>query len=534
MARDRALVLRPRRFVSCLLAVGETITLRLFVACVLASTLLIATARAESSSQHSRQAKPGLAKTSSETKRESLPASPAPEVVLISPEAGSIVKEASPTFRWRVSNLPKGQKVSYSLRVVEVLPEQNLQDALQKNPPVLERKNLTDPSFQVLKQRRLATGKIYAMQVAAFGPTGTELSRSGASFFSVNSWPSFCFLIPPAPTIDFCVGQSFVIAYALSPGGGPYHWTLNPGGISGTSPINVSAITIPAGSITASGVYTLTVTAPGCPPQTAPQIPLTAHQPPVAGTISVSTTGPQPICPGDAAVLTLNGSSGQVQWYSSTSQSNFFNFTNMMLGAVGNTVLNTNNLSQTTYYGVMVSSPNGGPCLPVSSSIVQVSVKPPPVPPVITAPPLICVGGSATIQVTSASGNGTYQWICKGAPCGAPSTAQPTSMTVTDPGNYALEFDDGCSTVSSNIVTIQPDLLAVTISAPCCVHKKQMFQLCAQPINGTGGYQYQWTNSSSTTACLAVKGSTTTTYTVIVTDSFGCHVKTSFTVTVCP
>src|SRR5207249_1724038 len=109
---------------------------------------------------------------------------------------------------------------------------------------------------------------------------------------------------------------------ALSPGGGPYHWTLNPGGISGTSPINVSAITIPAGSITASGVYTLTVTAPGCNPLTAPQIPVTAHTPPVAGVITVSQTNH---CPGDAfAVLTLTGSSGNVQWYSSTSSTNVF------------------------------------------------------------------------------------------------------------------------------------------------------------------------------------------------------------------
>jgi hypothetical protein len=71
------------------------------------------------------------------------------DITLVSPAAGSLVKEPRPTFRWKLSRLPAGvPKVFYTIRIVELQPKQTLDEALLKNPPVLERRNLTEDSFQ--------------------------------------------------------------------------------------------------------------------------------------------------------------------------------------------------------------------------------------------------------------------------------------------------------------------------------------------------------------------------------------------------
>ncbi len=661
-------------------------------------------------------------------------AQPQIQIELISPTIGSLIQESRPTFRWKLSGFPLGvQRVIYALKVVEVLPEQGLEEALLKNKEVVGR-DLTEDQFQLQKtDGELAREKIYAWRIAAFDRPGNEISRSSASFFAVGAWPPwhFCFLIPIAQTINYCIGQTVAVANAFFvPSGGPYSWTLTPGGGSGVS--TSPTITLPAGMITTPGThnYTLTVSGPGCPPQSLPitivaspqatagtawvsgaihqwdppnwtqfanlccgsalklkldppivgniqweqsinngpftaipgatgasvninssQLPCNPAQPvpiryrarvsttsacadfisnnvyvviypPAQGTVTASPTpicvgatstisltgnqagttvtwyqGPSAsgpwtplglpagtvsfpvtpgittsyqavvqwpgvtfpagtcpaatptvtvvvdqkpiagtivatppiICPGDDSVLTLTGSSGLVQWYSSTNPNptTFFTPGNMIVGATNNTTQDTNILNVTTYYGVVVSSPNGV-CPAVQSAIVPVIVKPNPGPITISGPAFICPFGSATLNVTSGGGSGHYQWYCDGAPCGPNSS----TMTVTEPGNYQLEYDEGCAPVQSNIVTIQPDLLTVAITGPCCSCNGKKVKLCAAAANGVGPYTYSWSNGA-TTSCILVIPNVTTTYTVTVTDTNGCKVSQSFTVTVC-
>lgn len=637
----------------------------------------------------------------------------------------------------------EAQKVSYSLRVVEILPEQTLQDALQKNPAALERKNLTETSFQVPGKGGLASEKIYAVSVTAFGPGGIELSRSSGSVFGFGWTINFCFLIPISP-VDYCIGQSsgLNVAWAFMTGSGSFSWTLtpvNPAGpqLTGSStPITILANQLPgtqgtytynlvATKGTCSRSTTITINAhqaptagsasisaalhftdapswtqfvniccgtglklqvappivgniqweqstnngitwtpvsgatgnpininsqqlPPCPAQpkgicyharistgapcadfvtntvyaviypppqgtvtavpsaicvgspvtitlsgnqpgttwtwtptlsqapantvsftdvpaatttyqatvkwpvvmspsgtcqpVTPGVTVTVDQKPVAGTLIAS---PPIICPGDDSVLTLTGSSGVAQWYSSTNPNpaTFFTPANQIAGALGNTTQNSNILNVTTYFGVQVSSPNGV-CPAVYSAIIPVTVNQPPNAPNITGSShFICIGGSVTLTAPPLPTGLTYQWYCNGAPCGILNSQ---TLLVTDPGNYWVEIGwsalnpngspKACGTVKSNIWTIQADLLAVNIAGPCCPCKGQKIQLCAQPINGTGPYHYQWSANagSSTAQCTLVIPTVTTTYTVTVTDNNGCHATTSFIVTVCP
>jgi len=432
---------------------------------------------------------------------------------------------------------------------VELRPKQTLDEALTKSESVIERRDLAENSFQFPERgAQLVTEKVYAWRVIAFDLSGKEVSRSGPSFFGVNKWPTwtFCTLLLYSSNFDYCIDplSQLTVAFALMTGTGSYNWILvqtsGLGTSGGSGSTTSSTITIPANALPTSPgtyTYTLTVTSGTCTKTV--NFTVVVYPSPVAGTITVTSLPSPPICPGDDAVLTLSGQSvpGQIQWYSSTLPGNVFS--NPIVGATNNTVQNTNPLGTTTYFGVLVSSPYAA--CPPASTIVQVVVKPPHGPVTISGPPVLCVGASATVNVTSGgAGCTSFQWYCDGAPCGPnlPSmTVLPfTTYTDTDPVNYQLDCFDGCSTVSSNIITIQPDLLAVKITGPCCPCKGQKIQLCAQPVNGTPPYQYHWSPNAGgvMTQCTLVIPNITTTYSVTVKDANNCQAMDSFTAIVCP
>ena len=475
------------------------------------------------------------------------------DITLISPTAGSVVMEPRPTFRWKFSGLRAGvPKVFYTLRIVELQPKQTLDEALMKNPPVLERRNLTEDSFQFPERgAQLVAARVYAWRVRASDLNGKEISQSLASLFGRTSLPQWalCALSMLSTSFDYCIGPMSGLTVGVMTGGSlNYTWTLvqtSGQGTSGGSGPSTSTITIPTGALpTTPGTYTYTLTVTdGTCTQTA-NFTIVVDVPPVAGTITVTPDPPAtqlPLCAGEAAVLTLNGQSmpGLIQWYSSTNPNSSAILVLANMISVSNTTQNTNPLNTTTYFAVQVSSLNGA--CPPAYTIVQVPVKPPHGPVPISGPSVRCVGASATLNVASGgAGCTSFQWYCDGAPCGPNSPSMTVVpfpfLTDTDPVNYQVECFDGCSTVSSNVWTIQPDLLAVKINGPCCPCKGQKIQLCAQPVNGTPPYQYQWSSSagSGITQCKLVLPVMTTTYSVTVTDANGCQAMDSFTATVCP
>jgi len=266
---------------------------------------------------------------------------PPPEITLVSPAIGSLVK-GSPLISWKVSGLPgEVQRVFYSLRVVEVLPDQSLQEALLKNPPAFERNGLTDSSYQVPREGGLESGKVYAFYTTAFGPGGVEVSRSSGSFFAIGAWPpwSFCWLFNLGP-VDYCINQSagVTVAFAFMTGSGNFSWTLSCGG---TGSSGSGTITIPASMLPPTpGTYncTLTVTRGTCTRSTT--ITINAFPPSAVGGTAVVASSPNPICDGQTAVLDVQGESGNVgQWEYSDNNGPWLNATSafFIAGAPANT-----------------------------------------------------------------------------------------------------------------------------------------------------------------------------------------------------
>lgn len=237
---------------------------------------------------------------------------------------------------------------------------------------------------------------------------------------------------------------------------------------------------------------------------------------PAAGTI---TATPDPICPGNDSVLILNGSSGNVQWYSSTDCIPAAVFASPMGGATGNTVQNTNILQQTTCYGVEVSSLKGV-CPSVKGPLKKVTVQSLPAAPVVTGPQILCPGKTVTLS-SSAAG----QWFHDGDPVGPPP--------FNEPGNYWVTATNACGSADSNILTVKPDLMTVQIKGPCCDCSGGKVQLCATASQQVGATSFVWSHGA-VGPCTQVQPQATTTYTVTATDAAGCAVSTSFTVTVCP
>jgi hypothetical protein len=299
---------------------------------------------------------------------------------------------------------------------------------------------------------------------------------------------------------------------------GTVTWTKQPGCIGPPLPAGPTPITI--GPLTQKECYTVTVTSGPCPPITQ-TVTIDVDLKPVAGTI---TAAPNPICPGDDSILTLTGSGGIVQWYSSTGCTPPTVFANPMPGATGNTMQNTNILQQTTCYGVQVSSLLGV-CPPVQGPIAQVTVQSLPQTPVITGPQILCPGQAVTLS-SSIPG----QWSWNGDSVGVPNSS---TLNVNDPGNYWITATNVCGSADSNILTVKPDLLTVKIQGPCCDCSGGKVQLCAMAAQGVGATSLAW-STGATSSCIQVKPATTTTYTVTATDAAGCAVSTSFIVTVCP
>ncbi len=112
--------------------------------------------------------------------------------VLIEPADGDTVQEQRPTFTWLPPTpLPMGQRVTYTLRIVEILGRQTPYDAMLRNPAFLTRRSIpTTLLVYPLTARPFEAGKRYAWQVQAYAGT-TLLGES-------EVW-SFVFAPPKPP-----------------------------------------------------------------------------------------------------------------------------------------------------------------------------------------------------------------------------------------------------------------------------------------------------------------------------------------------
>jgi len=294
---------------------------------------------------------------------------------------------------------------------------------------------------------------------------------------------------PPAtPTVSaggattFCAGGSVTLTSST---GTSYLWS------NGATTASISPTT--------SGTYTVQVTnASGCQSLASSGTIVTVNALPTQPTISVG--GPTTFCTGGS--VTLTATSGTSYLWST--------------GAT------TATITPTTSGTYTVQVTNAAGCQSVASTGTTVTVNTLPGQPTISAGGLttFCAGGSVTL--TSSAGT-SYLWS---------NGATTAAISPTTSGTYTVQVTNaaGCQSTASagTVVTVNalPAQPTITASGPTT--------FCAGgsvTLTSSAATSYVWSNGASTTA---ITPTTSGTYTVQVTNAFGCQsiVSAGTTVTV--
>ncbi|MFH0864848.1 MAG: PKD domain-containing protein [Bacteroidota bacterium] len=374
--------------------------------------------------------------------------------------------------------------------------------------------------------------------------TGTSAGCTGTASITIN--------VNPIPTADAGLPQTICsgsLALLTAGGGGTYQWD--------TGPMTQSITVNPASTTT----YTVTVTSIGC---TASDNVIVTVNP-----IPLADAGlPQTICPGFPATLTASGGSSYL-WntglttasitvspattttYSVTVSDLGCSATDDVTVTVSAGIIADAGLPQTicsgqsatfiasggvsyqwsngdftqsitvspiitTTYTVTASS---GACSGTDNVTLTVNATPTAI---AGTDQIICIGQSVNL---TAFGGGTYLWSNS-----SPNQSTNVSPTITTLFTVTVTSAAGCTASDDVQVTVNPlpNVSAGTDQSICYGNSTM--------LNASGGVQYEWNptiNLSNPFAANPIANpTTTTTYTVTVTDANGCSSTDAMTLTV--
>ena len=145
-----------------------------------------------------------------------------------------------------------------------------------------------------------------------------------------------------------------------------------------------------------------------------------------------------------------------------------------------------------------------------------------------------CAGQSTTLTATPSTG--TFVWeVDTGSGYNVISGQTNNTISVNTAGDYRAKVTDanGCTSDYSNVLAItqfaSPSVTIATVPGTT-ICSGDTATLTANPTGGSGPYTYLWSTSAISQA-INVSPTTTTTYSVTVTDSNGCTATASQEIT---
>lgn len=247
----------------------------------------------------------------------------------------------------------------------------------------------------------------------------------------------------------------------------------------------------PTANSLSPGNYTVTVTdAQGC---TANGYDAVNNQPGVTAVVgNIMSPTCSNTCDGTA---TGYGTSGNGPYQ--------FNWSN---SATGNTV--TNLCPSPAAYVLTVTDANG--CTDTASFIIS---TPTPVTVTVQAPAPICIGQSVTLTASGSGGTPGYAYTwSSGSPTVSPATTTTYTVTATDA--------NGCQSPQASVTVFVNPPLNITVNTIPTVCANSQVILSALASGGNGGpYIYNWQPGNLSGPVVTVTPSSTTIYTVTVTDN---------------
>jgi len=172
------------------------------------------------------------------------------------------------------------------------------------------------------------------------------------------------------------------------------------------------------------------------------------------------------------------------------------------------------NPSVTTTYSVLVTSGTCSDLAEITIDVVSVNAG---------SDQSICAGGSATLTVNvSGLTNPTFSWTSNPESTITNPTAQSITVSPSVNTTYTVNVEAGGAEYSDDVVvTVRPAPVA-NAGADKTIFAGQSATLTGSATGGTPSYSYVWTPGSMNTATVIVSPSSTTTYTLNVTDAYGC------------
>lgn len=162
------------------------------------------------------------------------------------------------------------------------------------------------------------------------------------------------------------------------------------------------------------------------------------------------------------------------------------------------------------------------------TAIQQVTIYPSPIAAFTFAGNTACTGGQVSFSNTSSGNIVSWNWNFGN---GQTSTQQNPNVTFNNSGSYNVTLvvtsANGCVDSITQVINIAPPPVAnAGLPTSICVGQSATLQ-------ASGGVTYQWSNGQ-TTSSISVNPSSTTTYTVTVTDASGCQDTAQVVVSIIP
>jgi len=354
-----------------------------------------------------------------------------------------------------------------------------------------------------------------------------------------------------------------------------YQWSLllGPTTVGPAPPLNTTNWNIPIFPSTPGQYrFQVTVSNGACQPAIIPHTIDVAN--PLAAVVTSTTSA---VCPYEDANLKLvisppggNANSATIAWQYSTNCTDNWTYMN----SSGNPQ-NTNPIGIQQWgpypgpefscvcYRAIVTSTDGICTDPIFSIPKRICVNHPPCPPTITGTPVKCPLKSVELKATNimscnplllypgcsgcpASTPVKWQWTLNGIPIPGATNQTFKTTNIYDEGNYTVVASNGCGSATSAVFKVQNCNYIIEIKGPCCSDSAgKKIQLCTTiasqpdpPCGQPGPAMYRWFAGStplgppSTTPCIWVSPTATTTYTVEIT-GLKCPAKASKTITIC-
>jgi gliding motility-associated-like protein len=238
-----------------------------------------------------------------------------------------------------------------------------------------------------------------------------------------------------------------------------------------------------------SGTYWVDVTRNGCTTRDSIILGISTNP-------TVTITGDDSLCIGQSTVLTANPAGGSG------------GYTFLWAGGLGTAnTINPTPASSTTYT-VTVTEAYG--CTGSATRLVNVFSYP-----VVNIGPndTVCNGGPVLLNATTPTA--TYLWN---------TSASTATINAATSGTYWVDVTtNGCTTRDSIILGISTNPTAtITGDDSLCIGQSTV--LTANPAGGSGGYTFLWASGLGSGNTINPSPGVTTTYTVTVTEAYGCTI----------